>query len=56
MAFKQYDKVKLKDGAVGYLIEDFEDGWYLFEYETPDDPHAYADKEIELDDIESETQ
>lgn len=42
---RQYDKVKASDGTVGILVEDFGDGWFLLECETPDDPIAM--KEVE---------
>lgn len=32
MKYKQYDKVKLKDGTVGVLIEVFSNGEYMFEF------------------------
>ena len=45
MKAKQYDKVRTSDGNVGILVEDFGDGWFLLEYETPEDPIAM--KEVE---------
>ncbi len=45
MKARQYDKVKISDGTVGILVEDFGDGWFLLEYELPDDPIAM--KEVE---------
>jgi len=42
---RQYDKVRTFDGTVGILVEDFGDGWFLLEYETPEDPIAM--KEVE---------
>ena len=45
MMARQYDKVKTSDGTVGILVEDFGDGWFLLEYETPDGPIAM--KEVE---------
>ena len=32
MKYKQYDKVKLKDGAIGILIEICPNGSYMFEF------------------------
>ena len=42
MSYRLYDRIELADGTVGYLIESFEDGAYLFEYATPgaDDPYS----------------
>ena len=52
MKIEQYDKVELKDGRQGYVIEVFEEGVaYLFEFETPDGPHRYDDKTIYRDEI-----
>lgn len=42
---RQYDKVRVSDGTTGVLVEDFGDGWFLLEYETPEDPIAM--KEVE---------
>lgn len=51
MPYKELDRVATTDGTVGYLIVDFHDGWFLFEYEDKNGPHAYDDKEIRLEDI-----
>lgn len=45
MMARQYDKVRTSDGTVGILVEGFGDGWFLLEYETPDNPIAM--KEVE---------
>ncbi len=45
MKVRQYDKVRTFDGTVGILVEDFGDGWFLLEYETPEDPIAMKEFE-----------
>lgn len=50
--FKQYDHVRLNDGLVGYLIEDFGDA-FLFEYPTPGCERRYDDKIIFADEIDA---
>ena len=32
MKYRQYDKVKLKDGTIGVLIEVFSNGDFMFEF------------------------
>lgn len=51
MRFKELDHVVLADGTAGYLLEDFGDDHYLFEYKTIDGAHEYDDKIIKLEDI-----
>lgn len=48
---KEYDKVIVPDGRVGHIIEHFENGDCLVEFETPDGPHRYEDEFFMAKDI-----
>lgn len=50
-AYKQYNSVKLSDGTAGFLIEDFMDGHFLFEFSTPGASDPYDQKVVSRDDI-----
>ncbi len=41
---KEYDEVTVPDGRTGHIIELFENGDCLVEFETPDGPHRYDDE------------
>lgn len=49
---KDFDKVKVADGRVGYVIDVYEDGCQV-EFATPDGPHAYDDEFVPSADIDS---
>lgn len=51
MGYKLYDRVELADGTVGYLIESFDDGAYLFEFATPGSDDPYSQKVVMPEDI-----
>ena len=51
LGYSLYDKVELVDGTIGYLIESFDDGAYLFEYEAPEDADPYDQRFISPDEI-----
>lgn len=62
MKYKQYDRVKLKDGTVGVLIEKYPDGKFMFEFPVYSDDDLiengvrycdYDDKPVSEDEIES---
>lgn len=48
---KEYDKVIVPDGRVGHIIEFFENGDCLVEFETPDGPHRYDDEFFMAEDV-----
>lgn len=50
--FEELDRVELKDGRIGCILEVFEDA-YLIEFATPDGPHAYDDEFVPFEDVAS---
>lgn len=47
----EYDMVKLIDGTVGFLIEDFNDGWRLFGSAAPGSPSPFDQREVKREEI-----
>ena len=50
---KEYDEVSVPDGRKGRIIELFENGDCLVEFETPEEPHKYDDELFEAKDGKS---
>ena len=50
---KEYDEVTVLDGRTGHIIEVFENGDCLVEFETPDGPHRYEDEFFKADEIKA---
>ena len=48
---KLYQKVKLKDGRVGYIIEDFQGEKYLFDCVYKESPHGKEYNDCKQSDI-----
>lgn len=48
---REYDEVIVPDGRRGHVIEVFENGDCLVEFETPDGPDKYDDEFFEAKDI-----
>lgn len=52
MKIREYDKVELKSGIVGDVVEILEPGVaYIVDYPTPDGEHVYDDITVIQDDI-----
>ena len=50
-AMREYDEVIVPDGRRGHIIEIFENGDCLVEFETPDGSDKYDDEFFEAEDI-----
>ena len=49
---KEYDDVTVPDGRIGHIIELFDNGDCLVEFETPNGPHRYDDEFFKASEVE----